>query len=141
MEVVINSEAELPLLAEKILEKYKDSRVFIFEGDLGAGKTTLIKVLAQKLGVSSGLSSPSFGIINEYVSSNGNPIYHMDCYRLKDVSEAYDIGLEEILYDGHYCFIEWPDKIYNLLPDNFVWVRIRVSDKQRTFNTGYHDQV
>ena len=133
MQYVVNSEKELAPLAQELLNNFKEIRVFIFEGNLGAGKTTFIKTLAQALGADDELSSPSFGIVNAYKTNNNQAIYHMDCYRLKNEMEAFDIGIDEIVDSGSYCFIEWPDKIHNLLPDNYVRVRIDVSDEQRTF--------
>lgn len=132
-QVVIESESDLPELASQVLEKYSSTRVFIFFGNLGAGKTTFIKQLCTKLGVEGVMSSPSFSIINEYQLGSGEAVYHMDCYRMKVESEAWDIGLDEILDSGAYCFIEWPEKIDNLLPDNYVRVSITQEENQRIF--------
>lgn len=129
----VKSIDELPDLAKEVLAKFESKRVFLLKGDLGAGKTTFIKVLCEQLGVEEDMSSPTFSLINEYKGANG-PVYHMDLYRLKDEMEAYDIGLEDILDSGSYCFIEWPEKIYNLLSDDFVRVSIHVRDNLRIFN-------
>ena len=94
---------------------------------MGAGKTTLIKSLCEKLGVNDSVTSPTFSIVNEYKGADG-PVYHFDFYRLKDQNEALDMGYEEYFYSGNYCFIEWPEKIANLIPDSFTGVRIHVSD-------------
>ena len=92
---------------------------------MGAGKTTLIKSLCEKLGVSDSVTSPTFSIVNEYKGADG-PVYHFDFYRLKDQNEALDMGYEEYFYSGNYCFIEWPEKIASLIPDSFTGVRIHV---------------
>ncbi len=130
----VNSIDQLPDLASEVIEKFSEYKVFIFHGQLGAGKTTFIKQLCRHLGVEDNMSSPTFGLVNEYLLSNGDSIYHLDCYRLEDESEAWDIGLEEILDGRQYCFIEWPDKILNLLPENYVRVEITLEEAQRTFN-------
>jgi len=93
---------------------------------MGAGKTTLIKVLCENLGVTEPVTSPTFSIVNEY-RGPANTIYHFDFYRLKNQTEALDMGYEEYFYSGAYCFIEWPEKIPGLLPDRYVSVRIHVT--------------
>lgn len=129
----IISESELPKLAGELINGYESIRVFVFHGNLGAGKTTFIKQICAVLGVEGAMSSPSFSIVNEYQTNKGEPVYHVDCYRMKDESEAWDIGLDEILDSGAYCFIEWPDKIDNLLPENYVRVSITQEENQRIF--------
>jgi len=98
---------EVEDVAQQILESCLASKIFTFTGDLGAGKTTLIKALTQKIGYNDEVSSPTFAIINEYDTAS-EKIYHMDLYRIKNEEELYDIGFEDYLYSGHYCFIEWP---------------------------------
>lgn len=93
---------------------------------MGAGKTTLIKNLCAELGVVDAVTSPTFSIVNEYAGSNG-PIYHFDFYRLKDQNEALDMGYEEYFYSDNYCFIEWPEKIGGLIPQQYTGVRIQVT--------------
>ncbi|CAM3395268.1 tRNA (adenosine(37)-N6)-threonylcarbamoyltransferase complex ATPase subunit type 1 TsaE [Aequorivita lipolytica] len=107
---------EISKVAKEIIEN-SFTRIFLFYGDMGVGKTTLIKELVKQLGVSETSSSPSFSIVNEYNTPQGS-IYHFDFYRINDVAEAYDIGLEDYLYSGDYIFIEWPEKINSLLPKN-----------------------
>lgn len=124
MEAKGYEEGQLPELAEKLLDSFPESRVFCFEGELGAGKTTLIKQLCKKVGVSDSMSSPSFAIVNEYRTASGDTVFHCDFYRLKEESEAYDLGCEEYFDSGSYCFVEWPEKILNLLPPKYVWVDI-----------------
>tara|TARA_R110000823_G_scaffold233253_1_gene359676 strand:- start:50426 stop:50839 length:414 start_codon:yes stop_codon:yes gene_type:complete len=106
---------EIGKVAEQLL-KNSVSKIFLFYGNMGVGKTTLIKELVKQLGVMEISSSPSFSIVNEYDTPRG-AIYHFDFYRIKDINEAFDIGLEDYLYSGNYIFIEWPEKIDQLLPE------------------------
>lgn len=103
-------------IARLLLQGYPEHRVFALHGGLGAGKTTLIKAFCAVLGVGDHTSSPSFSIVNEYRSAAGDPIYHLDLYRLREARELHDIGVEEYLDSGHYCFIEWPELAEELLP-------------------------
>ena len=98
---------------------------------MGAGKTTFIKAICTELGVKGRMSSPTFSLINEYLTSSGQKIYHFDFYRIKSEKEAFDLGYEEYFYSGNYCFIEWPDKIENLLPENCAKVKIEVVGNER----------
>jgi tRNA threonylcarbamoyladenosine biosynthesis protein TsaE len=133
MQITINSPAELPNVAKSLLEFAGEQKFFIFEGDMGAGKTTFIKSLCETLGVEDVVSSPTFSIVNEYESEFG-PIYHFDFYRLKSLREAYDIGYEEYFYSGNYCLIEWPSKVEELMPDEYIKVQITVTgNEQRLF--------
>lgn len=112
--------AELDEVARQLLNLSGDRKVWLFEGGLGAGKTTLIKHLCQQLGVQNHIQSPTFSIVNEYVTEEGTSVFHFDLYRLKYVREAYDIGLDEYLDSGNYCFIEWPGVAAPLWPgDSF----------------------
>jgi len=106
----------------------------LFEANLGAGKTTFIKEICHLLQVQDDLSSPTYGIINAYQTLDENDVYHLDCYRLSDPIEAWDIGAHEIIDSGNYCFIEWPEKIYNLLPQNYVRIDILLEGQIRIFN-------
>ena len=112
------------LLLKDWLSCFGDRRVFAFSGKMGAGKTTFIKQLCVELGVEDVVNSPTFAIVNVYEDYTGQEIYHFDCYRLKNIGEAIDFGAEDYLYSGCYCFIEWPDIISDLLPDDTVWVNI-----------------
>jgi len=114
--------------AKRIIESTQDDQIFIFEGEMGAGKTTLIKALAKELGVTKVVTSPTFSIVNEY-DANGKIIYHFDFYRIKNLQEAYDIGYEEYFYSGNICFIEWPEKIAPLLPLHFVKIEISAQNE------------
>ncbi|AEI51272.1 tRNA (adenosine(37)-N6)-threonylcarbamoyltransferase complex ATPase subunit type 1 TsaE [Runella slithyformis] len=116
---------EIDKVAARLVDAYGASSVWLFEGQMGAGKTTLIKAICKQAGVLSTVQSPTFSIINEYLTANGETIYHFDCYRLKNTAEAYDIGVEEYLDSGNLCLIEWPDKIAELLPDRSITLSIR----------------
>ena len=124
--IQISGLSVLPEAASKLLEALGDRHVVAFFGDMGAGKTTLIKAICDKLEVTDATSSPSFGLINEYSSDDGLTVYHFDFYRIRNLEEVYDLGYEEYLYSGHYCFMEWPEKIESLLPENTARVYIRV---------------
>ena len=116
--------SDLENIAEQIIREAGSNRVIIFNGEMGSGKTTFIKVIGHALGVKDGMSSPTFSIVNEYETGSAEKIYHFDFYRLKNEGEAYDIGAEEYFDSGSYCFIEWPDKVAGLLPDKYVEVSI-----------------
>jgi tRNA threonylcarbamoyladenosine biosynthesis protein TsaE len=111
--------------AEAIIGQSGGAKVFLFHGEMGAGKTTLIKALCKALGVADNISSPTFSIVNEYLIPKGK-IYHFDFYRLKNQAEAMDMGCEEYFYSGEYCFIEWPEKIPDLLPDSYLDISIDI---------------
>ena len=112
--------------ALELLKQSEPHRVFAFDGQMGAGKTTFIKQLCQEMGTADVVNSPTFAIVNVYDVERPyrGEVYHFDCYRLKDQSEALDFGAEEYLYSGNYCFIEWPEKIEALLPDDTVYIHI-----------------
>jgi tRNA threonylcarbamoyladenosine biosynthesis protein TsaE len=131
MNFTVNSIQELNTTADEIIQLTRTHSVFCFYGNLGAGKTTLIKLICEKLSVQDSISSPTYPIINEYHFPNGI-IYHIDLYRLKSIDEAVNIGLEEYLYSGNLCFIEWPDNFESILPDKHVKVKISKFDEDRT---------
>lgn len=110
--------------ARSVLDVYPDRRVYAFQGGMGAGKTTFIKQLCEDLGVTDIVNSPTFAIVNVYDRTEGSEIYHFDCYRLKSIVEAQDFGAEDYLYSGNYCFVEWPDIIEPLLPEDTVYIHI-----------------
>ena len=116
---------QLDLVAKQILEQ-NPSKVLLFNGEMGAGKTTLIKKLCENLGVNEPTSSPTFSLVNEYYTPNNQYLYHFDCYRLKTEIEALDMGIDEYLYSGHWCFIEWAEKISNLIPEQHSVITIEV---------------
>jgi tRNA threonylcarbamoyladenosine biosynthesis protein TsaE len=125
--LIASSPTQLPAVASEIISFAGDNRVFLFYGDMGAGKTTLIKALCSQLCSTDNISSPTFAIVNEYKAPKGN-IYHFDFYRLKTQTEALDIGIEEYIYSGNYCFIEWPEKIPDLLPMHYISIKIKLTN-------------
>lgn len=127
MQLSVNSLSQLPQTAEAILANSAGNKIFLFYGEMGAGKTTLIKALCEALGVTEQATSPTFSIVNEY-PGRGSRIYHFDFYRLKNQTEALDMGYEEYFYSDAYCFIEWPEKIPDLLPEHYANIRIQVLD-------------
>ncbi len=131
-QIIINSLSELPSAAKKLLQAYPDKKIVAFYGEMGVGKTTFIKVICESLGVTDMISSPTFSIVNEYVSSKGVKVFHFDFYRIKSVNEAYDLGYEDYFYSNAYCFIEWPEKILELLPAGYLKVDISVKNEVRT---------
>ncbi|MCV9389176.1 tRNA (adenosine(37)-N6)-threonylcarbamoyltransferase complex ATPase subunit type 1 TsaE [Reichenbachiella ulvae] len=140
MEIALNSLAELPLVAQKVIEYAGDRRVWLFEGQMGAGKTTLIREICRELGVIDETSSPTFSLVNVYIDDKGEEYYHFDFYRLKDENEAFDIGADEYFYSGKHCFIEWGEKIPRLLPDQNLKINIKLgSDNSRTISLSTDD--
>ena len=115
---------ELPAIAEKLIQAFPGQRVFALHAEMGTGKTTFMQAVCSCLGSSDRASSPTFAIVNEYALPRGERLYHMDCYRLKNLREAEEIGLEEYFYSGCYCFVEWPENVEELLPENTVHVSI-----------------
>ncbi len=128
---IIFSIAEIQDVAQKILLD-NPQKVILFNGEMGVGKTTLIKVLAKLLGVNDATSSPTFSLVNEYQATDNQKVYHFDVYRLKSESEALDMGIDEYLYSGYWCFIEWAEKIPNLIPTEHSVIEIEIlSDGKR----------
>jgi len=124
--LLLLNEKNETLSALELLRLTEPRRVFAFDGPMGAGKTTFIKKLVAEMGTTDIVNSPTFAIVNVYDVEQPykGEVYHFDCYRLKDIREAMDFGAEEYLYSGNYCFIEWPEKIEALLPEDTVWVKI-----------------
>ena len=123
---------ELGVVSKQIIELSKSHTVFCFYGNLGAGKTTLIKLICQQLQVLDTISSPTYPIINEYKTVDNKIIYHIDLYRLKTIDEVINIGIEDYLFSNHLCFIEWPDNYESLLPDDHIKIKITKFDESRT---------
>ncbi len=124
MEIKIQDLEHIREAAREFIEHIGDHRVFAFYGKMGAGKTTFVKAICEELGVEDVITSPTFAIINEYTTSTGTPIYHFDFYRIKKLEEVYDMGYEDYFYSGALCFIEWPELIEDVLPDDAVRVTI-----------------
>ena len=131
---IIFSYEEINEVVEKILAQNLQ-KVILFNGEMGVGKTTLIKSIAKYLGVKDATSSPTFSLVNEYQIPNNQYIYHFDVYRLKDETEALDFGIDEYLYSGDWCFIEWAEKIPNLIPQEYSVIEIKLlPDGKRLLN-------
>ena len=124
----IDNQSELSKVAKAIAKLCAGNQVFIIDGEMGAGKTTLIGEVCQVLNVADAVASPTYGIVNTYFSEQYGEINHFDFYRIKNEEEAMDSGLDELLHSGNICFIEWADKIPKLLPDNCVRVSIEIID-------------
>lgn len=118
---------QLHTIASALIEYHKGKRIFAFHGQMGAGKTTFIKTICEYLKVTDTVSSPTFAIVNEYLTADSIRIYHFDLYRIKSWTEMLEIGYEDYFYSGNYCLLEWPEKIVNLLPEETVHVDIVVS--------------
>ena len=123
---------DLESVSREILTK-SESKIITFEGPIGVGKTTLIQALCKTLGINEKVTSPSYSVVNEYITGDAQ-VYHFDFYRINDEEEAYDIGIEEYFYSDNYCFIEWPEKIPNLLPEDYTRIRIGEIDKIRHYD-------
>jgi tRNA threonylcarbamoyladenosine biosynthesis protein TsaE len=122
------------------MESLNTIKVWLFHGEMGSGKTTLIKTVCKTLGVTEAMSSPTFSIVNEYQTVTHNKIYHFDFYRIKNEVEAADIGTEEYFYSGYPCFIEWPEKIPSLIPLQYADVTLQVeTNTKRTIAITVHD--
>jgi tRNA threonylcarbamoyladenosine biosynthesis protein TsaE len=126
MLLTTTSLTQLPEIASEIITFAANQKIFLFYGEMGAGKTTLIKSLCECLGTAEVVTSPTFSIVNEYNGST-NKIYHFDFYRLKNQTEALDMGYEEYFYSDAFCFVEWPEKIADLLPDYYISIHIKVT--------------
>lgn len=124
MNIFIESLETIKHSAYEFVQNIGSSTVFAFNGKMGAGKTTFIKAICEMLGVEGNVNSPTFSIVNEYVASENKVIYHFDFYRIENIQEAIDLGVEDYLYSGSLCFIEWAENIEPLLPDSLVIVEI-----------------
>jgi len=125
---IINSVDELSQVSELLISWREKSNIIAFYGPMGAGKTTLIKNLCHKLGVTDEVNSPTFALVNEYPTPIEDSIFHFDFYRIKKLEEVYDIGYEDYFYSGRLCLLEWPELIDPLMPDHFIKVEIALGD-------------
>lgn len=128
MELKIESLDTINNSARQFINQMGNNTVFAFRGEMGAGKTTFIKTICEELGVGDVINSPTFAIVNEYRSNSDELIYHFDFYRINKIDEVYDFGYEDYFYSGSLCFIEWPEKIEELLPHDTVNVYIEVKE-------------
>ena len=126
--IKINDIEHIHEAAREFIEHIGDCRVFAFYGKMGAGKTTFVKAICEELGVEDVITSPTFAIINEYTQPDGSPLFHFDFSRIKKLEEVYDMGYEDYFYSGALCFIEWPELIEDILPDDAVRVSITEQD-------------
>lgn len=129
----INSIEQLSEVSDYLLSMRSEADIIAFYGAMGAGKTTLIKNLCHRMGVTDEVNSPTFAIVNEYITEEGESVYHFDFYRIKKIEEAYDIGFENYFDSGNLCLIEWPEMIEPLMPEKYIRVEIRhgVNDDER----------
>ena len=128
--IEIRSLRDIKAAAKQFLQEYNQYRIFAFYGKMGSGKTTFIKALCEEMGSHDNVTSPTFSIINEYTTASEVMIYHFDFYRIKNLQEAFDLGYEDYFFSGNYCFIEWPERIEPLLPDEIVKVEISVAENE-----------
>ena len=126
----INNEKELDSISKEIFEKFK-SKVFLFYGEMGVGKTAFIKSICKHLNVIDVVSSPTFSIANQYVNDQDEFMYHFDFYRTNNKNEIFDIGYEEYLFSDSFCFIEWPERLENLLPNKYLEIKMKLKDGNR----------
>ena len=126
--ITINGIEDYPQAAREFVKLLDKGRIFAFYGKMGSGKTTFIKSICEELGVEDSINSPTFAIVNEYEDRNQNTIYHFDFYRIKSIEEVYNMGYEEYFYGDAICFMEWPELIEELLPEEAVKVFVREMD-------------
>jgi tRNA threonylcarbamoyladenosine biosynthesis protein TsaE len=131
MEIIIKDKRHLPAAAKLLLGETTGNRLFAFYGSMGAGKTTIIKAVCAALGAVDIVSSPTFTLVNEYKTTTGEALYHIDFYRIKKQEEVFDFGIEEYLAGDSYCFMEWPELIEELLPEETVKVHITVDENEQ----------
>jgi len=126
--ITISSIHDIDTAAEQLISFLDGHNKVAFSGEMGAGKTTLIQSICRVLGVKESVNSPTFALINEYFTCEGESIFHFDLYRIEDITEMFDFGYEDYFYSDDYCFIEWPEKALELIPDDFIFIRIDVQD-------------
>ena len=128
MKIEIKDVKDIRAAARQFIHEMGAERVYAFYGSMGAGKTTFIKAICEEMGVRETVASPTFAIINEYRDKEGKPIYHFDFYRINKLEEAFDFGYEDYFYSGHLCFVEWPELVESVLPEDTVKMMIREED-------------
>ena len=128
MKIIIKHLKDLPEAACKFLDFTGKNRLFAFYGSMGAGKTTIIKAICEEIGAIDIVSSPTFTLVNEYKTTGGESLYHIDFFRIKKLSEVFDFGIEEYLSSGSFCFMEWPELVEGILPAGTIKVKITVGE-------------
>ena len=128
MEIVIDSLNDLDKVADALLESLNGRNVVAFFAPMGAGKTTLISAIMERMGSQDTVTSPTFALVNQYYTESEEPVYHFDFYRINSLAEAFDMGYEEYFYSGDLCLVEWPEKIEQLLPEDTMVVKIEIID-------------
>jgi len=131
MEIIIKDKRHLLAAARQLMKVSGDKKIFAFYGAMGAGKTTFIKSICEVLGAIDIISSPTFTLVNEYKTSGGEAIFHIDFYRIKKQEEVFDFGIEEYLTGESYCFMEWPELVENILPSETVKVIIKADETEQ----------
>jgi tRNA threonylcarbamoyladenosine biosynthesis protein TsaE len=131
MEILIKDKRHLSSAAKQLLKQSGENKIFAFYGSMGAGKTTFIKAICESLGAIDTVTSPTFTLVNEYKTSDGESIFHIDFYRIKKQEEVFDFGIEEYLSGDSYCFMEWPELIEEILPPETVKVKISVDKNEQ----------
>ncbi|UXP32583.1 tRNA (adenosine(37)-N6)-threonylcarbamoyltransferase complex ATPase subunit type 1 TsaE [Reichenbachiella agarivorans] len=140
MELKLHSIEDISAVAQSIIEYADNHKIWVFEGEMGAGKTTLVKAICKHLDIIDETSSPTFSLVNVYVDDVGKEYYHFDFYRLNHEVEALDIGCDEYFYSGNHCFIEWGEKIPSLIPSRNLKISIKLSpDNTRIISLSKHD--
>jgi len=130
VKIIIKEKVNLHEAAVRFIKAFPGKRIFAFYGTMGAGKTTIIRKICESLGATDTVTSPTFTLVNEYRTVKGEPIYHIDFYRIRKKEEVFDFGIEEYFYSGSYCFMEWPELIEEFLPEGTVKVRLTVGDNE-----------
>lgn len=143
METISYDLSELKALACSLIKAAKNQKIWVFQGAMGTGKTTLIKAIAEEYGIVDQVSSPSFGIVNQYENNEKQIFYHFDFYRIEDPTEALDIGIEDYFYNKNYCWLEWAEKIENFIPEDFFLIKITsISENKRQVSFSHiHDAI
>jgi tRNA threonylcarbamoyladenosine biosynthesis protein TsaE len=131
MRILVKDKKNLPAAAQKILEHTSGQKLLAFYGSMGAGKTTIIKAICKVLGAGDIVTSPTFTMVNEYLTDKNESIFHIDFYRIKKVEEVFDFGIEEYFSSGSFCFMEWPELIGSILPPEAVKIRITIGEKDQ----------
>jgi len=141
VQLKVDSEEGLENAAQEIIDFAGDKKIWLFYGEMGSGKTTLIKAISKVFGVEDMVQSPTFSIVKEYRNPENDIFYHFDFYRIKNETEALDVGIDEYFDSGEICFIEWPEKVSNLIPDSYISIEIKMNtETSRILNLNHHDR-